>query len=187
MSTSPRTCAPACQPLHPPQEGPQPGLCPAASTKRAAFDNHPSAVMRPKLFCPISRKRSCNARTSLVRALLPVQPLHPPPKALQRGPYSPGPRRDARGLRQPPVCHVAPKISCPISHILSQSLVHLACLSTPSTAAKMPLTSIPFETGTLPANQTTESWPSRLPFRNTQYAIQRPTCSFPLARAWTTV
>ena len=141
---------------------------------------HPSAVMRRKLFCPISRKRSCNARTSrgfstfqrigqrgdfyrlpterirlrfarfsctktaicamsvnhphhincmnhssdkcqraLVHALLPVQPLHPPPKALQRGPYSPGPRRDARGLRQPPVCRVAPKISHTISHNLS--------------------------------------------------------------------
>ena len=47
------------------------------------------------------------------------QPLHPPQKGHQRGPYSPGPRRDARGLRQPPVCRVAPKISHTISHILS--------------------------------------------------------------------
>ena len=46
---------------------------------------------------------------------------------------------------------------------------------------------IPFETGTLPDNKATESWPSRLPLPNTQYAIRRPTCSFPLARACTTV
>ena len=58
------------------------------------------------------------------------------------------------------------------SRHLSQSLVHLSCLSTPSTAPKMLLTSIPFETGTLPANQTTVSWPSRLPLRNTQYEIR---------------
>ena len=32
------------------------------------------------------------------------------------------PARDARGLRQPPICPVAPKISHPISHNLSQSL-----------------------------------------------------------------
>ena len=70
-----------------------------------------------------SRVSLVNSRPSLVHALLPLQPLHPPPKALQPGPYSPGPRRDARGLRQPPVCPVAPKISCPISHILSSSLV----------------------------------------------------------------
>ena len=31
-----------------------------------------------------------NSRPSLVHALLPLQPLHPPPKALQPGPYSPG-------------------------------------------------------------------------------------------------
>ena len=38
----------------------------------------------------------------------------------------------------------------------------------------MLLTSIPFETGTLPANQTTVSWPSRLPLRHTQYEIRNP-------------
>ena len=65
--------------------------------------------------------------------------------------------------------------------------VHLACLSTPPSTPKMLLTSIPFATATLPANHTTLSWPSRLPLPNPQYAIQRPTCSFPLARAWTTV
>ena len=50
MSTSPRTCAHTCQPLHPP---------------RAAFASHPSAVMRPKLFHPISRELSSISRPSL--------------------------------------------------------------------------------------------------------------------------
>ena len=129
-------------------------------------------------FFPISRELSSISRISLVRALIPVQPLHPPQKGLQRGPYSPG-RRDARGLRQPPVCPVAPKISCTnLTHSLVISrvtLLHLPCLSTPSTAPKMLLTSIPFETGTLPANATTVSWPSRLPLhaiRNTQFSAQ---------------
>ena len=74
---------------------------------------------------------SDKCQPSLVRALIPVNPFHPPPKALQRGPYSPGPRRDARGLHQPPVCPVAPKIFLTQSHTfsrnLSSSLVHLAC------------------------------------------------------------
>ena len=128
-----------------------------------------------------SRKLSCISRTCAPAC----QPLHPPPKALQRGPYSPGPRRDARGLRQPPVCPVRALPVNPLtqkfltqshtfSRHLSQSLVHLSCLSTPSTAPKMLLTSIPFETGTLPANQTTVSWPSRLPLRHTQYEIRNP-------------
>ena len=38
------------------------------------------------------------------------------PPSAARGQHSP---RGARGLRQPPVCRHAPKISCPISHILS--------------------------------------------------------------------
>ena len=62
-----------------------------------------------------------------------------------------------------------------LTHSLVNSrvtLIHLACLSTPSNAAKMLLTSIPFETGTLPANATTVSWPSRLPLRNTKYEIR---------------
>ena len=67
---------------------PQPPLPPVVAS-------HPSAVMRPKLFCPISRKRSCNARTSLVRALLPVPPLQPPQKGFQRGPCPPGPTTSA--------------------------------------------------------------------------------------------
>ena len=58
------------------------------------------------------------------------------------------------------------------SRHLSQSLVHLACPSTLSNALKMLLTSIPSETGTLRANETVESWPSRLPFRNTQFSAQ---------------
>ena len=74
----------------------------------------------PKTFLPNLSQTLVNSRPSLVRALIPVQPLHPPQKGLQRALC---PARDARGLRQPPVCHVAPKISCPISHILSQSLI----------------------------------------------------------------
>ena len=138
-----------------------------------------------------SRVSLVNSRPSLVHALLPLQPLHPPPKALQPGPYSPG----ADHARRPSPASRLP--CCPqnfFAHNLTHSLVisrvtllHLPYLSTPSTAPIVLLTSIPFATGTLPANATTESWPSRLPLRNPKCAIQRPTCSFPLARAWTTV
>ena len=48
MPTSPRTCAPASQPLHPPQKGHQPNPHSPPATTRAAFAIHPSAVMRPK-------------------------------------------------------------------------------------------------------------------------------------------
>ena len=44
-----------------------------------------------------------------------------PPSAAKGPPARPvlaRPARDARGLRQPPVCRVAPKISCPISRKL---------------------------------------------------------------------
>ena len=92
------------------------------------------------------------------------QPLHPPQKGHQRGP-----------------CAATRLPSCAqnFSHNLTQSLVisrvtllHLACPSTLSNALKMLLTSIPSETGTLRANETVESWPSRLPFRNTQFSVQ---------------
>ena len=142
----------------------------------------------PKTFLPNLSQTLVNSRPSLVRALIPVQPLHPPQKSLQRDLC---PARDARGLRQPPrqpCCaqNFLPNLTQSLV-ISRRTLIHLACLSTLSTAPKMLLTSIPFETGTLPANQTTLSWPSRLPLPNPQYAIQRPTCSFPLARACTTV
>ena len=80
-----------------------------------------------------------------------------PPSAAEGPPARPvlARRRDARGLRQPPVYPVAPKISHPISHILSQSLVHLACLSTPPTAAKNASAS-----RDLPVNP----WPSACPY-----------------------
>ena len=54
-----------------PQHVPQP-------PRPAAAGNH--SVQRPaaKLFRPISRKRSYNARPSLVRALVSVQPVQPP-------------------------------------------------------------------------------------------------------------
>ena len=89
--------------------------CPCTKTAicaAAVAVNHPHHIN-----CVNHSSDKC--QRCLVHALIPVNPFHPPPKALQRGPYSPGPRRDARGLRQPPVCRHAPKISCPISHNLS--------------------------------------------------------------------
>ncbi len=133
-----------------------------------------------------SRELSCISRTC-------APAFATPPSAAKGPPARPilARRRDARGLRQPPVCPVAPKIFLPnLTHSLVISrvtLLHVPYLSTPPSAPKMPLTSIPFATGTLQANQTTVSWPSRLPLPNPQYPIQRPTCSFPLARACTTV
>ena len=134
----------------------------------------------PKTFLPNLSQTLVNSRPSLVRALIPVQPLHPPQKSLQRDLC---PARDARGLRQPPrqpCCaqNFLPNLtqSLVISRV---TLLHLACLSTPSTAAKMLLTSIPFETGTLPANATTVSWPSRLPLpeiRNSAPNLLLPPC-----------
>ena len=58
--------------------------------------------------------------------------LSTPPSAAKGPPSQPVlARRDhARGLRQPPVCRHAPKISHPISHNLSQSLVYLSSIST---------------------------------------------------------
>ena len=177
----------ACQPLHPPPKGLQPGLCPPGATTRAAFDNHPSAVMRQKLFCPISRELSSISRTR-------AHTCATPPSAAKGPPTRPVLARPAPRRARPSPASRLPGCAQNFSHNLTHSLVisrvtllHLACLSTPSTAPKMLLTSIPFETGTLPANATTESWPSRLPLPSTKYAIQRPTCSFPLARAWTTV
>ena len=160
---------------------PQPPLPPVVAS-------HPSAVMRPILFCPISRKRSCNARISLVRALLPVPPLQPPQKGFQRGPCPPGPTTSAVFASLPSaVMHemfldpISRKLSCiartslvrallPVNPFnrrkkassaagappprlpccaqnflpnLTHSLVisrNLSCLSTPSTAAtKLPI------------------------------------------------
>ena len=108
-------------PFHPPPKGLQPNPYPPASTTRAAFASRPSAVMRPRLFCPISRKRSCNARISLVRALLPVNPSirrQRPSSAARTRP--PRPRARPSPATRLPSCA---QISCPISHILSQSLV----------------------------------------------------------------
>ena len=189
MSTSPRTCAPACQPLHPPQKGLQLSPYSPGATTRAAFDSHPSAVMRPKLFHSISRELSrtlvhlsyarsylCNPSIRRRRASSAAR-TRPPPRRARPSPAS-----------RLPCC--AQNFLPNLTHSLAISrvtLLHLSCLSTPSTALKVLLTSIPLETGTLRANQTTVSWPSRLPLPNPKYAIRRPTCSFPLARACTTV
>ena len=144
---------------------------------------HPSAIMRPKLFHPISRELSSISRPSLgyvdtskkldkeatstgclrqesdcdspgaharsprsalapliipitlicmnhssdkcqpalVHALIPVNPF------IRRARPVPGPRRDARGLRQPPVCRHAPKTFITQSLVNSRlTLVHLS-------------------------------------------------------------
>ena len=105
-------------PLQPPPKGFQRGPCSPDATTPAPFASHPSAVMHLKFICPISRPSLVNARPSLVRALLPVPPLQPPPKGFQRG-LCPARRDHAGGLRQPPVCRHAPKTFCPVSRKLS--------------------------------------------------------------------
>ena len=124
--------------------------------------------MRRKLFCPISRELSSISRNSAHTCATPSTAAEgPPPRPV------PGPRRAAfPSLSSAVLRSKFFAQSHTFSRHLSQSLVHLSCLSTPSTAPKMLLTSIPFETGTLPANQTTVSWPSRLPLRHTQYEIR---------------
>ena len=59
--------------------------------------------------------------------------LSTPPSAAKRPPARPVPglRRDTGGLRQPPICPVAPKISHPISQSLAISR-NLSCISRPS-------------------------------------------------------
>ncbi len=47
------------------------------------FDQRSTAVLPRKFFCPISRKRSCNARTSLVRAPVCWQRLRSPQAAFK--------------------------------------------------------------------------------------------------------
>ena len=56
---------------------------------------------------------SNKCQPSLIHALPPVNP------SIRRTRPTPAPRDHPHGLRQPPVCRVAPKISCPISHNLS--------------------------------------------------------------------
>ena len=124
--------------------------------------------MRQKLFCPISRELSSISRTRAHTCATPPSAAKGPPTRPVLARPSPAsrlpccPQNFSHNLTQ----------SLAISRNLSQSLVHLSCLSTPSTAPKMLLTSIPLETGTLPANATTVSWPSRLPLPNTQSEIR---------------
>ena len=103
-------------------------ICAAAGAAAVNHPNHTNHVNHSSNKC----------QPALVHALIPVNP------SIRRTRPTPAPRDHARGLRQPPVCRVAPKISCPISHNLTQSLVisrvtlvHLSCPSTPSTATKM--------------------------------------------------
>ena len=105
-------------PLQPPPKGFQRGPCPPAATTPAPFASHPYAVMHPKFFCPISGKCSCNARTSLVRAGVPVPPLQPPPKGFQRGPCSPDATTPAAFA-----CHPSAVMR---RKLFARSLVHLS-------------------------------------------------------------
>ena len=64
---------------------------------------------------------SDKCQPALVHALIPVNPF------IRRARPVPGPRRDARGLRQPPVCRHAPKTIFTQSLVNSRlSLVHLS-------------------------------------------------------------
>ncbi len=68
LSSISRTCAPACQTLHPPPKALQPNPHSPAATTRASFASLPSAVMRPKFLTQshtISRNLSSNAPASL--------------------------------------------------------------------------------------------------------------------------
>ena len=153
--------------------------CPCTKTAICAVAvNHPHHINHVN-------HSSNKCQPALVHALIPVNPFHPPHAAHT---HPPRPRARPSPASHLPCC--AQNFLPNLTHSLAISrvtLLHLAFLSTPSTALKVLLTSIPLETGTLRANQTTVSWPSRLPLPNTKYAIRRPTCSFPLARACTTV
>ena len=169
-------------------KGPPARPVPARRDHARGLRQPPVCRQAPKTFFPQSlvnsRELSSISRTRAHACATPPSAAEGPPAR-----PVPGPRRARPSpANRLPCC--AQNFLPNLTHSLAISrvtLLHLACLSTPSTALKVLLTSIPFETGTLPANATTVSWPSRLPLRNTKYAIQRPTCSFPLARAWTTV
>ena len=72
-------------PFHPPQKASSPA-CARPPRPRA----RPSPAARlPSCAQNFSAQTLVNSRPSLVNALLPLQPLHPPPKGLQRALYSP--------------------------------------------------------------------------------------------------
>ena len=85
--------------------------CPCTQTAiRAGAVNHPHHIN-----CANHSSNKC--QPALVHALTPVNPSIRRKKA--SSPTRTAPRDHPRGLRHPPVCPVAPKISCPISHNLS--------------------------------------------------------------------
>ena len=158
-------------PFHPPQKASSPACArpPRPRARPSPAARLPSCAQ--DLFCPNSRELS-----SISRKCAPAcQPLHPPPKALQRGPYPPAATTRAAFASHPSAV-MRPKFLAQ-SHTFSRKL---SCNAHPSRLPVNPfkrclkalLTSIPFETGTLPANATTVSWPSRLPLRNTKYEIR---------------
>ena len=174
---------------------------PSIRRKRASSSAHTRPARPRARPSPATRLPSC-AQNFFTQSLVNSRELSsisrtrahtcaPPPSAAEGPPARPvpGPRR-ARSSPASRLPCCAQNFLPNLTHSLAISrvtLLHLSFLSTPSTALKVLLTSILLETGTLPANQTTVSWPSRLPLPNTKYAIRRPTCSFPLARACTTV
>ena len=93
MNHSSDKCQPALvhaltpvNPFHPPQKGLQP---PAPRDHARALRQPPVCRHAPKTFLPNLSQTLVNSRPSLVNALLPLQPLHPPPKGHQPNPYPP--------------------------------------------------------------------------------------------------
>ncbi len=121
MSTSPRTYAPACQPLHPPQKGLQLSPYSPGATTRAAFDSRPSAVRRQKLFHSISRELSSISRTCAPACATPPSAAEGPPAR-----PVPGPRRAA--FASLPSAMLRPKFLAQ-SHTFSRNL---SCNARPS-------------------------------------------------------
>ncbi len=79
-------------PFHPPPKGLQPNPYPPGATTRAAFASHPSAVMRRKLFCPISRKLSSISRTCAPACATPSTAAERlPARPVPAQPTTPGP------------------------------------------------------------------------------------------------
>ena len=170
MSTN-RTCAHTCQPFPSAAKGPPARPVPALPPRA-----RPSTTARlPSCAKNFFAQSLVNSRLSLVQRSYLCNPSirrQRPSNAARTRPARAATRAAFASLPSALLTQKFLTQSHTFSRHLSQSLVHLSCLSTPSTAPKMLLTSIPFETGTLPANQTTVSWPSRLPLRNTQYEIR---------------
>ena len=141
MSTSPRTCAHTCQPLHPPQKGPQRGLCPARAPVRPRL---PSCAQN---FLPNLTQSLAISRLSLVYLYVPLTFQ----RIGQRGDFYrlPAARIRLRFARCPctqtAICAAAVNHPHHINHVnhssdkCQRALAHaLTPVSTPPSAAKGP-------------------------------------------------